>query len=123
MNDMRLENLETKVDGVVGGLAQLATKVDGLESRVGSLETKVDGLTTRVDGLTTKVDDLDGKVDKLETKVDTGFDQVRRDLRHELGLAVEEIRADIKAIPDHRPYIDHKMALHSNSPRNSNQSC
>ena len=45
---------------------------------------------------TTKVDDLSDSQAQLTTKVD----QIRQDVRHEIGLAVEQIRGDIKAIPD-----------------------
>jgi outer membrane murein-binding lipoprotein Lpp len=55
---LRLERLETKVDG-------LETKVDGLETKVDRLETKVDRLDTKVDTLETKVDTLETKVDAL----------------------------------------------------------
>jgi hypothetical protein len=40
----------------------------------------------------------------------TGVRGEIQDLRHEMRLMFEDIRSDIKALPDHREYIDHKMA-------------
>jgi hypothetical protein len=61
---------------------------------------------------------------RLEAKVDTGFHaarkelhEVRDDLRQHMDVLFEELRADIKAIPDHTAYIDGQIGAGLNAIR------
>lgn len=89
MSEERLTALETKVDGLAVGQAELRTEVVGLRRDVDGLRTDVDGLRTNVDGLGTKVTDLN-----------TNF----VDLKRYMLVLHEETLESIKALaPDYEP--------------------
>jgi uncharacterized protein YoxC len=68
--NQRFDDLDGKVDSIVGRVDGLDGKVGGIVGRVDGLDSKVDGLDGKVDGLDGKVDGLIGRVDGLEGKVD-----------------------------------------------------
>ncbi|WP_282751775.1 hypothetical protein [Emergencia timonensis] len=71
----------------------LETKVDNLEIKVDNLETKVDNLEIKVDNLETKVDNLEIKVNNLETRV-SKLELDAKSLHSELAL----IKRDLKQV-------------------------
>ena len=93
MIDQRLTSLETKVDDLASGQAELRTDVSGLR-------TDASGLRTDVDSLRTAVTDL-------RTEMHTGFVEVRgeiADLKHHMLVLHEETLDTIKSLaPDLEP--------------------
>jgi tetrahydromethanopterin S-methyltransferase subunit G len=63
--NQRFDDLDGKVDGIVGRVDDLDGKVDGIVGRVDDLDGKVDGLIGRVDGIEGKVDGLAGQLSEV----------------------------------------------------------
>jgi len=63
--------------GMQERLERVEMKVDHLETKVNGLEIKVDRLETKVDGLGTKVDRLDDKMDAQGRRFDVQMEDLR----------------------------------------------
>jgi outer membrane murein-binding lipoprotein Lpp len=98
MSEERLTVLETKVDELAAGQAELRTEVVGLRTDVDGLRTDVDGLSTNVTDLNTNFVDLKRYMlvlheETLETikALAPDFGPIRREFR----AADEALREDI----------------------------
>ena len=121
----RVDNLDTKVNGIGGkvdtlekGLGNLGGKVDDLNGRVDGLDKglsdlggKVDGLNDKVDGLGKDVKDLGSKVDGLGDKVDglnNRVDGLDKDVKG-LGDQVKGLNDNVKNLGDKVDGFDDRL--------------
>lgn len=65
---LKLENLDSKVDGLESSVVKLSSQVDTLETTVGKLESKVDGLEAGQLKLETRIENE--VIDKLRILFD-----------------------------------------------------